>query len=63
MTLQQWNDRQSYDNSNPELKKRHDELLIMEKVHQMEEAQRRREALQQHHNQEIQHSTDAGKDD
>jgi hypothetical protein len=22
MTLQQWNDRQSYDNSNPELKKR-----------------------------------------
>ena len=64
MTLQQWNDRQSYDNSNPELKKRYDELLIMEKVHQMEEAQRRREALQQHHNQEIQRSTeDADKDD
>jgi hypothetical protein len=64
MTLQQWNDRQSYDNSNPELKKRYDELLIMEKVHQMEAAQRRREALQQHHNQEIQRSTeDAGKDD
>jgi hypothetical protein len=46
------------------LKKRYDELLIMEKVHQMEAAQRRREALKQHHNQEIQRSTeDADKDD
>jgi hypothetical protein len=45
-TLQQWNDRQAYENANPDLKKRYDELLIMEKVHQMEEAQRRRKELQ-----------------
>jgi hypothetical protein len=32
-TLQHWYDRQSYENANPELKKRYDELLIMERVH------------------------------
>ncbi len=54
-TLQHWQDRQSYENANPELKKRYDELLLKEKIYQMEEAQRRRETEQQRLNETQQH--------
>lgn len=39
-----------YNNANPQLKKRYDELLLKEKIYQLEEVQRRREMEQQKNN-------------
>jgi hypothetical protein len=58
-TLQHWQDRQSYENADPELKKRYDELLLKEKIYQMEETQRRREMRQQWHNEPQQQRNEA----
>lgn len=46
-TLQDWQDRQSYENANPKLKKRYDELLLKVKIYHMEDTLRSHEIQQQ----------------